>query len=497
MTQLLHTGDTHLGYRQYHSPVRQEDFLSAFERVVADAIEAEVDAVVHAGDLFQDRQPALTDVMGALSVLRRLDDAGIPFYGVVGNHESKRDSQWLDLFERLGVATRLDAEPVLVGDVALYGLDFVPRSRREGLDYEFDPAPAAAAHTALVSHGLFEPFDHGDWDTRRLLEESPVAFDALLLGDDHTPRTKRFEAFDTWLTYPGSTERASASERDDRGYNLVQFDDSLDIRRRGLDTRRFVYVDVELESDEGTGRVLERLRQYSFEDAVVIVTVTGDGERVTPAEIEADATERGALVARVNDRRDRDEESADTEVSFANPDRAVERRMRDLGLSPAAGELDELVRTGRVADSNVADAAEERVREFAEDAESDLFEPADTDDETVTADGSAGDGSTEDAEPADGSAGDVSVEDVGSADGSTEDAEPADGSVADVSVEDVGLADGSVAGDTDDPDREPAAEETNGEVAAGGEPGRGADTGSDSPGRDTDDDGQIQLGDYS
>jgi len=464
MTQLLHTGDTHLGYRQYHSPVRRKDFLSAFERVVADAIEAEVDAVVHAGDLFQDRQPALTDVMGALSVLRRLDNAGIPFYGVVGNHESKRDSQWLDLFERLGVATRLGAEPVLVGDVALYGLDFVPRSRREGLDYEFDPAPSAA-HTALVSHGLFEPFDHGDWDTRRLLDESPVAFDALLLGDDHTPRTKRFEAFDTWLTYPGSTERASASERDNRGYNLVEFDDSLDIRRRGLDTRRFVYVDVELEPDAGTERVLERLRQYNLEDAVVIVTVTGDGERVTPAEVEADATERGALVARVNDRRDHDDEQRDTEVSFANPDRAVERRMRDLGLSPAARELDELVRTGRVADTNVTDSVEERARELAEDAESDLFEPADTDDE-----------------PAGG--------------GSTEAAEPADGSVGDVSAEDVGSADGSVAGDTDDPDREPATEETDGEVVAGGESGRGADTGSDSPGRDTDD-GQIQLGDYS
>jgi DNA repair exonuclease SbcCD nuclease subunit len=468
MTQLLHTGDTHLGYRQYHSPVRREDFLAAFERVVADAVEAEVDAVVHAGDLFQDRQPALTDVMGALSVLRRLDDAGIPFYGVVGNHESKRDSQWLDLFERLGVATRLGAEPVVVGDVALYGLDFVPRSRREALDYEFDPAPPAAAHTALVSHGLFEPFEHGDWDTRRLLDESPVAFDALLLGDDHTPRTRRFEAFDTWLTYPGSTERASASERDDRGYNLVQFDDGLDIRRRGLDTRRFVYVDVELEPGEGTGRVLERLRQYSFEDAVVIVTLTGDGERVTPAEVEADATERGALVARVNDRRDHDEESAETDVSFANPDRAVERRVRDLGLSTAARELDELVRTGRVADANVADAAEERVREFAEDAEPDLFEPADTSDGTDT-----DDGSTEDTGPVGGVTDDGSAEDAGSVggvtdDGSTEDAESADGTV------------------------------TDGEVAAGGGPGRGADTRSDRPERDTDDDdGQIQLGDYS
>lgn len=463
MTQLLHTGDTHLGYRQYHSSVRREDFLAAFERVVADAIGSDVDAVIHAGDLFQDRQPALTDVMGALSVLRTLAGADIPFYGVVGNHESKRDSQWLDLFERLGVATRLGAEPVVVGDVALYGLDFVPRARREGLDYEFDPVPPAADHTALVSHGLFEPFEHGDWDTQRLLQESPVAFDALLLGDDHTPRTRRFESFDTWLTYPGSTERASASERDDRGYNLVRFDDSFDIRRRGLDTRRFVYVDVELEPGEGTGRVLERLREHDFEDAVVVVTLTGDGERVTPAEVEADATERGALVARVNDRRDHDEGEGDTSVSFANPDRAVERRVRDLGLSPAARELDELVRTGQVADANVAGSVEERVRELAEDAESNLFEPTD--------DGSA--------ETATGDADDGSTADTATDDGPAETAVDGTGDSSERPAED-GIDDGLT-----------------GEVAAGDSPADGADNGSDRSEGDTDSDGQIRLGDYS
>lgn len=386
MTQILHTGDTHLGYQQYHSPARREDFLDAFRQVVQDAVEADVDAVVHAGDLFDDRQPALTDVMGALSVLRTLADAGIPFYGVVGNHESKRDSQWLDLFERMGVATRLGSEPVVVGDTALYGLDFVPRARRDALEYEFAPPPSGVDRTALVSHGLFEPFDHGDWDARRLLAESPVGFDAVLLGDDHTPRTKQLDEFDSWLTYCGSTERASASERDPRGYNLVRFDEGVDIRRRGLDTRRFVFVDVELAEGEGTGRVLERLRGYELDGAVVVVTVTGEGERVTPAEIETEAAERGALVARVTDRRDHGEES-EVEVSFADPDRAVEQRVRELGLSPAAQEIDETVRAGEVADSNVADSVEQRVRDLVADDDPDLFVSAD--DETALADAEA------------------------------------------------------------------------------------------------------------
>jgi DNA repair exonuclease SbcCD nuclease subunit len=408
MTTLLHTGDTHLGYRQYHSPARREDFLAAFERVVADAIEADVDAVVHAGDLFDDRQPALSDVMGALSALRTLADAGVPFYGVVGNHESKRDSQWLDLFERMGVATRLGETPAVVGDVALYGLDFVPRSRREGLDYRFDDPPPAVDHTALVAHGLFEPFEHGDWDTGRLLQASPVAFDTLLLGDDHTPRTRRLDQpHGVWLTYCGSTERASASEREDRGYNLVCFADDIDIRRRGLDTRSFVFLDIELGPGEGTGRVLDRLREHELGEAVVVVTLTGDGERVTPAEIETEATEQGALVARVNDRRDREDESG-VDVSFANPDRAVERRIQELGLSPAARDLDQTVRAGDVADSNVADTIESRVRDIADDADPDLFasaeEPTQTEENGDPEDSAAADTEAE-ADPDPGAAG--------------------------------------------------------------------------------------------
>ena len=81
MTRVIHTGDTHLGYRQYHRPERTRDFADAFRQVVDDAVADDVDAVVHAGDLFHDRRPDLADIMTTLSILRELDDAGIPHPG--------------------------------------------------------------------------------------------------------------------------------------------------------------------------------------------------------------------------------------------------------------------------------------------------------------------------------------------------------------------------------------------------------------------------------
>ncbi|EMA65811.1 metallophosphoesterase [Halorubrum aidingense JCM 13560] len=369
MTRVIHTGDTHIGYAQYHSPVRRQDFLDAFGAVIDDAIDGDVDAVVHAGDLFHDRRPELADLLGTISVLRRLDDAGIPFLAVVGNHESTRGGQWLDLFERLGLATRLDDEPTAIGDTAFYGLDHVPVSRRDDLDYAF--ADHDAEHAALVAHGLFEPFGYADWDTETVLSESTVDFDAMLLGDNHTPDVAQVEG--TWVTYPGSTERASASEREGRGYNLVTFDadaadgdDCVAIRRRALDTRPFVFVEVELREGEGESRVRERVREYDLDDAVVLVTVTGDGDPVTPAAVEAFATDEGALIARVADRREV-EQDAEVDVSFADPEDAVRERLDEMALSEAALDVDETVRAETVPDSNVRDAVKRSVEERIED----------------------------------------------------------------------------------------------------------------------------------
>jgi len=417
MTRVIHTGDTHIGYQQYHVPERRQDFLAAFRAVVRDAIADDVAAVVHAGDLFHDRRPTLSDIMGTLDVLEELAAAEIPFLAVVGNHEVKRDAQWLDLYASLGLATRLGAEPTVVGTTAFYGLDFVPRSKRDDLDYDF--APHDADHAALVTHGLFQPFDHGDWAASEVLGESSVDFDAMLLGDNHKPGKQAVE--DAWVTYCGSTERASSSERADRGYNIVTFDGEVRITRRGLDTRDFVFVDVELGPEEGVERVRSRVGQYDLDDAVVVVSIDGDGDPITPASVEEFALDRGALVARVTDHRELAADERETRVSFADPDDAVTERVRDLGLSGAARDIDETVRASKVADANVADTVEDRVRELVAE---------DPDALDGVADDAASDGSTPSSAPDDTTAetdGGDTVDTTEDAAGTADDTAPSDG----------------------------------------------------------------------
>lgn len=88
-TNILHVSDTHLGKTQYGSDIRANDYAKAFNSVATIAIKQNVDAVIHTGDLFDNRQPNTNTISQAFTILKRLNDNNIPFLAIVGNHERK------------------------------------------------------------------------------------------------------------------------------------------------------------------------------------------------------------------------------------------------------------------------------------------------------------------------------------------------------------------------------------------------------------------------
>ena len=392
-TRILHTADTHIGYRQYHRQEREDDYLQAFTQLIDAAIEQDVDAVVHAGDLFDSSRPSTEPIYDVLAQLKRLVQADIPFLSVVGNHDGRRGRQWLDIFEDIGYATRLGKEGTTVGSIELYGLDHVSKAHRDELTYEYEDPSPETKFTSLVAHGLFTPFPNGNWDSETIVRTATIDIDMILAGDDHTPQSATLDTdSNTQLTYPGSTERTAADQREPRGYHLITFDPEgnldgespesdvdtlhtgdtpyIQTKRDYLDTRPFEYIDIELESHEGTEHVLDivRKRTSDLSEKVLIVTLEGDGERVPVGPIEEYGLENDALVVRVNDRREFEDEIGEyNEVSFADPETAVDERKAELNLSKAGSELEELVRSGSIASSNIKSASEDRVKDWIND----------------------------------------------------------------------------------------------------------------------------------
>jgi DNA repair exonuclease SbcCD nuclease subunit len=366
--RILHTADTHLGYRQYHSEVRRQDFFKAFETVIQDAVDMQVDAVVHAGDLFDSRNPTLEDLLETMNILSRLKIANIPFFGIVGNHESKQTTQWLDLFEEMGLAVRLGKKPQLVGDVAIYGIDSVPKSKIPLYDYSGFEIPESLPENCrklLVMHQIMPPSPYPDWDCAEVLEKMPFNVDAILLGDYH--EYEKIKVGETWVTYSGSTERNSASEKGPRSYSIITLSaEGLEISRRTIPTRDFIFITAKLDGEEKPyeqifSTVSERLEDIP--DSVVFLEVLGDsGSVLSFSEIEEYLLSKGALVSNVKDARVKEGfPEKVVEVAFSDPDSAVAKEIRRMSLNDGGLIIDEVIRNPDVPRSRVDEETENRL----------------------------------------------------------------------------------------------------------------------------------------
>ncbi len=410
MTTILHVSDTHLGNRQYGSDIRRNDFAAAFEQAIDIACGDHpdhdinpVDAVVHTGDLFDRRTPPLPEVRNCIRILRKLEDLGIPFYGIVGNHERKMDDQWLDLIEETRTAKRLDRTPTMVGDVALYGIDSVTKPAWETTEFALE-APDEGVFRLLCMHQLLHPpvpeimADHLVEDA---IEKTSIDIDALALGDYHEAEDAVVVGVETW--YPGSTERCSAGEKAARSVSLLEIEDG-DLQRRALelDTREFRRISIEFGTDDGYGYAEHVIERHNLDGAVALVRLTGERTSLAASAVYDLAVERGAAVCKVDDDRGREAVNLEHGPSGAvkRPDELVEERLAEESLDDVTVALEARVRRdGDLATNRVADWAEERIRQaqieaFDEDETGieSVEEDTDTDTNTTADTGAAAGG---------------------------------------------------------------------------------------------------------
>ncbi len=392
-TTILHVSDTHLGYRQYRSQQRREDFVAAFNQVVDIALGEHpdydtdpVDAVIHTGDLFDDTDPSIDDVYDCHEVLRRLADTDIPFYTIVGNHERKMETQFVDLYERSEVATRLDTTPTSVNDeVALYGIDAVRSRSWETTDFSLTPPEFGDDVYRLVCmHQLFAPPIEdefiAEYELEPVIDRFDIDVDALALGDYHEWTSATVDGVEAF--YPGSTERCSKSERAPRAVNLMTIDPGsnspLSRRRLTLDTREFVQIEIEFGRGDSINAVEQKLNEYdSLEEKVVIVELDGADVPVTNRQIHDRLQSRNVTVSKVDDNRTLSEfDDADlpdaTEVQ--DIESAIDDALDDDEFTGIARGIEDIVRDDSdIAKSNI----EDEVESLLETARTDRFETAD------------------------------------------------------------------------------------------------------------------------
>jgi exonuclease SbcD len=389
MTKILHVSDTHLGNRQYRSNIRRSDFADSFDAAVDIAIEEGVDAVIHTGDLFDDPSPGVPTVNRCLDTVSRLNDAEVPFLAIVGNHERKRDEQWMDIIKRFGNTTRLSGSATRITEddgsnpVDVFGFDAVRGPSWDNYEFTLEEPEDDAGVTLLCMHELFEPLvppHRGDpYHLDEFLDRLNFLPDGLALGDYHS--TCNTEVNGVKAFYPGATERTKVSEsRNPCVYVLEIEDGALSPRVRTIESagrenvpRDFLVVNIEFEDGHGIDHVEQRIEEEaqgeSIDEKVVVVRLRGVDVPVTVNDVNQLLAQKNVAVPYVDDKRQVDVEfDFDWEEGEIDDiDQMLDEELSELSLSNLTAEAEDLVRDESVEDDEIRVEMNHQIRSAQEE----------------------------------------------------------------------------------------------------------------------------------
>ncbi len=270
MFTFLHAADIHLdsplrGLDRYEgAPVEEIRGATrrALENLVDLALREAVDFVILAGDLYDGDWPDFDTGLFFVGQMRRLREAGIPVFGVYGNHDAaSKITRRLRLPENVYFFPTTSAETRrLEGlDVAVHGQSFASQCTTDDLAKHY-PAPVSGCFNLGVLHTSMtgcEGHDRYAPCSESCLRES--GYDYWALGHIHLSEV--LPGSRPTIAYPGNIQGRHIREAGAKGCLLVHVDDLQEVTTefRPLDVLRWKVAAVSLDGVESRNEALERV----------------------------------------------------------------------------------------------------------------------------------------------------------------------------------------------------------------------------------------------
>jgi exonuclease SbcD len=250
--RFLHTGDLHLdspfeGLSAEAPPevlaLLRSATTDAWRAVVRTAIEARVDFVVVAGDVFEGASPTLLGQTRFRDGLAKLADAGIPSFVVHGNHDPLDGRSWAPSLDFPGTVHRfgtddVEAVPHLRAgrEIArIHGRSYPRAAVSENYALGFRADPAAPFSIGLLHANVGDRPGHANYAPCSVDDLRASGMDYWALGHIHQPGQV---VADPPAIYCGIPQGRDPGELGPRGCYLVEVDAA------GRATPRFVATDL-------------------------------------------------------------------------------------------------------------------------------------------------------------------------------------------------------------------------------------------------------------
>lgn len=179
--KLMHIGSVNYASSNITAK-RKPEFHRALDSAILTAIREQIDAIVLTGQLFATKSPANKDINALRELLTRLNEADIPLL-LAG---SPRDNEF-ELVDDLianDLIKPLSSSPVVIGDVAVYGIAPADEANVVTQVRSLEPLPTIAESAVLAVPGtIAPPVSNGMVEVEELQSVSPVPIETIMAGD--------------------------------------------------------------------------------------------------------------------------------------------------------------------------------------------------------------------------------------------------------------------------------------------------------------------------
>ena len=261
MSSIIFVGDLHL---KGSSPISRVDdyptvILNKLESLISIAKSFNCDKIMLLGDVFDSHITTLPYLAKVINTFRKISDAGIDVYTIVGNHDIKNnrmdslDSSALGILISTGYL-KLAPRNLTIDDTSFNCFHYPEELTNNN----------ESCYSVCVAHRYYE---FGlSWDSLTSEDLKSLNYDAMILGHYHVP-CDTLSIEDTMLYRPGSLSRSTSEP-----YNKLRTPRVLVFNCLNHKT---VYVDIPCErADKIFTNVVEQNNQicFSMKDLVKFIT---------------------------------------------------------------------------------------------------------------------------------------------------------------------------------------------------------------------------------
>lgn len=289
--KIIHFSDTHLGYNDLdvlnaqNINQREADFYDAFSQVVTQIQKIKPDYIIHTGDLFHRASPSNRAIAFALEQFKIINDLGIPFILIAGNHSTPRTNlsapilKIFETFENISVSYQQEYKKVEFEEIIFHTLPHMNDERAALSQIELceeniniEKKNIMMMHCSVGAHYLMAEF--GEWVFPQEKEYIFKKMDYVALGHWHGfGKVGKHEN----VYYSGSTERTSLNDkRNTKGFMELTLGgntlfDSWHVAFHAIKIRSIIQKEIDAKEYETS---LTLLDTSNTKDAIVEVRLT-------------------------------------------------------------------------------------------------------------------------------------------------------------------------------------------------------------------------------